>query len=77
MKATFLTAPVLAMYDPRKLTRVKTDASDYALGGILTQQGEDKKWRLVFYYSRKFSRAELNYDVHNKELLGVVDSLET
>jgi hypothetical protein len=30
----------------------------------------------VFYHSRKFSRAELNYDVHDKELLGVVDSLE-
>jgi len=43
LKATFLTAPVLAMYDLRKLTRVKTDASDYALGGILTQQGEDEK----------------------------------
>ena len=65
------------MYDPWKLTRVETNASNYALGGILTQQGEDKKWRLVFYYSRKFSRAELNYDVHDKELLGVVDSLET
>jgi len=43
LKATFLTAPVLAMYDLRKLTRVETDASDYALGGILTQQGEDEK----------------------------------
>jgi hypothetical protein len=76
LKAIFLTAPVLAMYDPRKPTRAETDASDYALGAVLTQQSEDGKWRPVFYHSRKFSGAELNYDVHDKELLGVVDSLE-
>jgi hypothetical protein len=43
LRETFLTAPVLAMYDPRRPTRVETDASDYALGAILTQQGEDTK----------------------------------
>jgi hypothetical protein len=31
------------MYDPRKLTRAKTNALDYALGAVLTQQGEDRK----------------------------------
>jgi hypothetical protein len=31
------------MYNLRKLTQVKTNASNYALGAILTQQGEDKK----------------------------------
>ena len=76
IKQIFLEAPVLAMYDPRKKTRVETDASDYALGCILTQQGEDGKWRPVFYHSRKFSGAELNYDVHDKELLGVIDAFE-
>jgi hypothetical protein len=30
----------------------------------------------VFYHSKKFSGAELNYDVHDKELLGVVDAFE-
>ena len=30
----------------------------------------------MFYHSRKFSGAELNYDVHDKELLRVVDAFE-
>jgi hypothetical protein len=30
----------------------------------------------VFYHSKKFSRAELNYDVHDKELLRIVDAFE-
>ncbi|KAH7559971.1 reverse transcriptase [Bipolaris maydis] len=76
IKQIFLEAPVLEMYSPQRRTRVETDASDYALGAVLSQQCTDKKWRPVFYHSRKFSGAELNYDVHDKELLGVVDAFE-
>ncbi|KAH7548622.1 reverse transcriptase [Bipolaris maydis] len=76
IKQIFLEAPVLEMYNPQRPTRVETDASDYALGAVLSQQCTDKKWRPVFYHSRKFSGAELNYDVHDKELLGVVDAFE-
>jgi len=64
------------MYNPRRKTRVETDASDYALGAVLSQLCNDGKWRLVFYYSRKFSRVELNYNVHDKELLRVVDAFK-
>ena len=64
------------MYNPRQETRVETNALDYALRAILLQQCLDKKWRLVFYYLRKLSGAELNYDVHDKELMGIVDSFE-
>ncbi|USP73296.1 Reverse Transcriptase [Curvularia clavata] len=76
LKQTFLEAPVLEMYDPQRPTRLETDASDYALGAVLSQQCPDGKWRPVFYHSRKFDEAELNYDVHDKELLGVVDAFE-
>ncbi|KAH7562940.1 reverse transcriptase [Bipolaris maydis] len=76
IKQIFLEAPVLEMYSPQRPTRVETDASDYALGAVLSQQCTNKKWRPVFYHSRKFSGAELNYDVHDKELLGVVDAFE-
>jgi hypothetical protein len=43
IKQIFLEAPVLEMYDPKRETRVETDASDYALGAILSQQCLDKK----------------------------------
>lgn len=76
LKRAFTQAPMLQMHDPQRKTRVETDASDYALGAILSQQCEDGKWRPVFYHSRKFSGAELNYDVHDKELLAIVDAFE-
>jgi hypothetical protein len=52
---------------------VATDALDFALGGILSQTAEDKKLHLNAFHSRKFSPAEINYKIHNKELLAIVD----
>jgi hypothetical protein len=76
LKKWFTEAPMLRMYDPNQPTRVETDASDKALGAVLAQECEDKQWRPVFYHSRKFDKHEVNYDVHDKELLAIVDALK-
>ena len=76
IKQIFLKAPILEIYNLKRETRVKTNALDYALGAVLLQQCLDKKQRLVFYYLRKFSRAELNYNVYNKELIGIVNAFK-
>jgi hypothetical protein len=53
---------------------VETDASDYAIGAVLNQIGEDKKTLCpIAFFSRKLVPAEVNYDVHDKELLAIVD----
>jgi hypothetical protein len=44
--------------------------------GMCVKQERDGKWHLVAYYLKKFTSAEENYDVYNKELLAVVVSLE-
>ena len=67
--------PVLLNFRANKPTRIETDASDQAVGACLCQQ-KDGKWHPVAYYSRKMSQAEQNYDIHNKELLAVVNALE-
>jgi hypothetical protein len=38
----------------------------------LTQPGDDGRPRLIAFYSRKLIQAELNYDIHDKELLAIV-----
>jgi hypothetical protein len=48
-----------------------TDASDFAVGSVLTQDGKP-----VEFFSRKLLDAELNYSVFDKELLAIVDSLK-
>ena len=55
---------------------IETDASDLAKEAVLSQYEEgDKKWHPVAFYSKKFSPAELNYDVHDKEMVDIVDCM--
>jgi hypothetical protein len=76
LKTAFTTAPILVHPDFEKAFYLETDASDFALGAILSQMGIDGKLHPVAFYSRKFSAAEINYEIHDKELLAIVDSFQ-
>ncbi|MBW0580226.1 hypothetical protein O181_119941, partial [Austropuccinia psidii MF-1] len=52
-----------------------TDASDYALGAVLSQVSDSGKHPIAFD-SHKLLPAELNYEIHDKELLGIVWALK-
>lgn len=67
--------PVLQYPDFTKSFIVTTDASDTAIGGILSQ-GEIGKDRPVAYASRLLHGAELNYSTIEKECLAIVFSVE-
>jgi len=67
--------PILRHYDPDRPALLETDASDFAIAGILSQKFEYGKIHPVRFVSRKLIPAELNYDVYNKEMLAVVFSL--
>jgi len=58
------------------LIRVKIDILDFALRAYLLQKHADKIWHLVTYYSKKLTPPELNYNIYNKELLGIVAALK-
>jgi len=53
---------------------METNASDFALGAILLQLAEDGKLQPIAFYLRKFNAIEINYEIHDKELLAIVDS---
>jgi hypothetical protein len=72
LKQAFTRAPVLITFDPDQPITVETDASDYALGAVLSQPGKDGKLQPVAYYSKKLQPAELNYEIYDKELLAIV-----
>ena len=67
--------PILRHYDPNRPALVETDASDFAIVGILSQTFEDGKLRPVSFISRNLSQPEHNYDVFDKEMLAIVFSL--
>ncbi|KAE8224305.1 hypothetical protein CF326_g8057, partial [Tilletia indica] len=75
LKAAFTTAPLLRHFHPDLETIVETDASDFAVSAILSQrQPDDNSFHPVAFLSRKMCPAELNYDIFDKELLGVVEA---
>jgi len=55
---------------------VETDASDYALAAILSIMTKDNEIHPVAFHSRTFSALELNYDVHDKELLAIFEAFK-
>jgi hypothetical protein len=73
LKRRFTTAPILGHFDPRKVCVVETDASDFALGAVLSQKGDNGRLYPVAFHSRKFTPAEINYEIYDKELLAIVN----
>jgi hypothetical protein len=76
LKKAFATAPILTHPDFQKSFFLETDASDFALGAILSQPNKDGRLHPVTFHSRKFIAAEINYEIHDKELLAIVDSFQ-
>jgi hypothetical protein len=72
LQRAFTTAPVLHHFDETKPVVLEADASDLALGAVVSQYGEDGLLHPVAYHSRKFGPAELNYEIYDKELLAIV-----
>lgn len=72
LKNKFIAEPVLAQWDPDRQTMLEADCSGYALGGCLLQKQEEGIWKPVAYYSRRLTGPEMNYEIHDKELLSIV-----
>ena len=74
MKEKLISAPVLVLPDSSKLFTITTDAFDFAIEAVLTQD-HGKGQQPVVYESRKLSLAEQNYPIHEKELLAIVHAI--
>ena len=75
LKRILTSEPVLALPDDKGTYVLDTDASDYGLGAVLSQQ-QDGTERVIAYASRTMSRTEQKYETTRKELLAVVTGLK-
>ena len=71
MKQMLTTAPILAYPQLDVNFILDTDASNYAIGAVLSQE-QDGNERVIAYASKTLNRAEQNYCVTRRELLAVV-----
>jgi hypothetical protein len=75
-KTAFTSFPVLCHYDFEKSCTIKTDASDFAIAAVLSQEDTDGSLHPVAYYSCQLLPAEINYDGGDKELLAIVEGFK-
>src|SRR4051794_31532761 len=68
--------PVLTLPDSTKPFVLTTDASGYAVGATLSQDQGDGL-RPIAYLSKKMNNHEINYPVHEQELLAIIISMST
>lgn len=76
LKQKLTSAPILALPNWSKPFLLDTDASETAIGAVLSQVHDDGSEYVIAYASRLLSKQERNYCVTRKELLAVVTFLQ-
>lgn len=74
-KKLLINAPILQYPDFSKQFIVTTDASNFAIGAVLSQNINGKDMPIA-YASRTLNQHEINYSATEKELLGIVWSVK-
>ena len=65
------TTPVLVLPDLHQLFEIEMDASDYALGAVITQSGHP-----IAFHFETFSDTVRRYPMYEKELYAIVQDLK-
>lgn len=76
LKKDLTSDTVLGFYNPQKEVELVTDASDYALGGVLLQKDDKEQSRPICYISKSLSPSEINWGITEKEAYSLVWCIE-
>jgi len=76
LKAKFAEAPVLQIPNLTKPFLIESDASKFASGAVIRQRDVNGEWHPCGYISQSFDQTQRNYEIYDRELLGVVRGLK-
>ena len=74
LKAHLVNPPILAYPQFDASFKLQTDASNVAIGAVLSQE-QDGSERVIAYWSRQLQKAERNYSVIEREALAAVAAI--
>jgi len=77
LKAEFQKTPVLLMPNLTKPFIIESDASKFATGAVIWQKDMNGDWHPCRYISHSFDVTQRNYEIYDRELMGIVHALET
>src|SRR6266487_6235839 len=76
LQAALIHTPLLAYFDVDQHCLIETDASDTVVMAVFSQLGLDGEYHPVAYFSKSIPLAKMNYPIHNKEMLAIVQAFE-
>jgi hypothetical protein len=74
MKTLITTAPILSIPTDDDPFRIEADASEYAVGAVLSQK-QDNKWKPIAFMSKALNPTQRNYEVYDREMLAIMIAL--
>ncbi len=72
LKAVFVNIFILKHYDWDADLYMKIDASNRKVEDVFNPKNKTDQWYLIAYYSYKFKKAEVQWNMHDKELYAIV-----
>ena len=72
LKSALMSEPVLEVPDFSRQFIVEVDASNYAIGGVLSQLGSDDQEHPIAYFSTALQKSQQNWSATTKESFALV-----
>jgi hypothetical protein len=76
LKASFTTIPLLIHANLSKPFVLETNVSNFVVGIMLSELEQDNLLHHVNFHSPKFFLTKINYEIHDKEILTIMDAFE-
>ena len=76
LKQKVIENAILLIPDNTTPFRVETNASNFAIGAILSQPNQQNKWQPVEFISKSLNPAERHYEVYDKEILAIMHAFD-
>ena len=79
LRQVFVVAPILNHFDPERHIQIEIDVSDYTIDVVLSQLTLDvsSQWHLITFFSNKMIPIETQYEIHDGELLAIIEAFKT
>ena len=75
LKGRITSTPILAMARDTGLMRIEANTCQFTTRGVLSQEQEGV-FQPIAFFSQSLNETERNYDIYNRELLGIMKALK-
>ncbi|KAJ8654820.1 hypothetical protein O0I10_009543 [Lichtheimia ornata] len=77
IQSRMIQAPTLVPPNAARPFVIETDASDFGVGAVLLQEGDDGELHPLALNPRSFRQRKRNYPAQERELLGILHALRS